>query len=174
MTNHRPYGLSAATLFIPEQQQPEFLALYNALFAETRPVGELQMQFFEQMAHASWNLHLGRRLLAHAFEQLDEKKIASANRYVSQYERSFARALKELKTLQTDLALRAVAENEPIADLPFTCEIKAIANEATKLARTTEPAQRPTHRWQTLIQVGASFRPFTPPPESAPDVTNAK
>jgi hypothetical protein len=99
---------------------------------------------------------------------LDDRKIANANRYVAQYERSFARALKELKILQTDLALRAVDENEPIAGVPFTCAIKVLGNEATKLAQAQERSQRPAHRWATLVRIGASFHPL-PPAETQPE-----
>jgi hypothetical protein len=167
--NARTHGLNSAQLFVPAAAAPAFAALSQSLFAEIRPVGELQMQFFEQLLHASWNLTIARRLLADAFEQLDDKKIANANRYVSQYERSFARALKEIKTLQTDLALRAIEENEPIADLPFTCQIKLIGNEATRIARTLPPGQRTTHRWYTLARIGDSFRPQTAETEPLPD-----
>jgi hypothetical protein len=174
--NARTHGLNSAKLFIPEDAADEFLSLNKALFAEIRPVGELQMQFFEQLLHASWNTNIARRLLADAFEQLDEKKIASANRYVAQYERSFARALKEIKTLQTDLALRAIEENEPIADLPLTCQIQVLGNEATKIARlvplttgATERSQRATHRWYTLARIGDSFRPQTAETTPMPD-----
>jgi len=170
--NARTHGLSSAKLFLPADRLEEFHSLYTALYEEIRPVGELQMQFFEQLVHASWNTNLARTLLAHAWEKLDEKAIANANRYVNQYERSFAKALKEIKTLQTDLALRAIRENEPIADLPFTCEIKVIANEATKLARqTAPPPERPTRRTAILTQIGAAFDPLaleTRPNEEIP------
>jgi hypothetical protein len=165
--NARRHGLNSATLFIPADCQEEFLGLHQSLFAEIRPVGELQAQFFEQLVHASWNINIARRLLAAALAQMDDRKIANANRYVNQYERSFARALKEIKALQTDLALRAVDENEPIADLPFTCEIKAITREATKIAHLTERTQRPAARYAVLTHIGASFRPFAPNPDLA-------
>jgi len=160
--NARKHGLSSAHLFIPAERQDEFHSLYTAHFEEIRPVGELQTQFFEQLIHAAWNTAIARTLLAHAWEKLDEKQIAQANRYVNQYERSYAKALKEIKALQTDLALRAIRENEPIADLPLTCEIKKIAQEATKLAR------QPDARHQILTQIGHAFRPDQTEPDAEP------
>ena len=160
--NARTHGLSSASLFLPDDRLEEFKTLFTALYDEVRPIGELQMQFFDQLTHAAWNTNIARELLTLALHQLDDKKIANANRYVAQYERSFARALKELKSLQTDLALRAASENEPIADLPLTCEIKLIGNEATKLARHQPSAERATHRVSTLARIGAAFHPPLP------------
>ena len=47
---------------------------------------------------------------------------------------------------QTGLALRAMPENEPIADLPVGCRMKVVAAEATRLAAQTERTQRPACR----------------------------
>jgi hypothetical protein len=155
--NSRTHGLSSGQLFIPDGAQEEFQSLTNALFADVKPVGEIQLQFFEQLVHASWNTQIARRLLADALANFDERKINLANRYLGQYERSFAKALKELKALQTDMALRTIEQNEPIADLPVTCEIKVIVRE---IARMTERTQRPT----ALTQIGNAFRGVTATP----------
>jgi hypothetical protein len=160
--NARQHGLSAKSLFIPETRIDEFHALQNAFFAEVRPVGELQIAYFEQLIHAAWNLTIARELHAAALHNLDDRKISNAARYIAQFERSFAQAHKALKDEQTDLALRAMSENEPIADLPIPCRIKVIGNEATKIARQAEPALRPTRRTAVLAAIGHAFRP-TPP-----------
>jgi hypothetical protein len=169
--NSRQHGLSSAQLYIPEGREDEFNALYEFHFADVRPVGELQTQFFEQLVHAAWNTGVARALLAVALHQMDDKKIANANRYLAQYERSYAKALAELRKLQTDLALRAVEQNEPIAGLPMPCQIKVIANEATKLARCSERTQREFVRFQILDQIGEAFRPDPLPatPETGPN-----
>jgi hypothetical protein len=157
--NARTHGLSTSKLFIPDERMDEFKSLFNALHAEIRPIGELQSQFFEQLVHAAWNRDIARELLTIALHQMDDKKIANANRYIAQFERSFAKALKELKELQTDLALRAISENEPIADLPISCEIKKIGNEARKLG--------PESRQAALITIGNAFRTPSLSPQDA-------
>jgi hypothetical protein len=157
--NARTHGLNSVRLHVPPERQAEFGQLYQALADEIRPVGELQLQFFEQAVHASWNTNIARDLLAEALAARDDKRIANANRYVAQYERSFARALAELRKLQTDLAIRTLPENEPILALPLTCEIKRIGNEATKLAR--QAALQATRR-EKLSRVMHSFRLLTP------------
>jgi hypothetical protein len=97
---------------------------------------------------------------------MDDKKIANAARYLAQFERAFAKAHKALKDEQTDLALRAALENEPIADLPITCRIQVIANEATKLAQRQPLATRAIHRVATLHTIGQAFRPPAPAHEN--------
>ena len=161
--NARQHGLSSATLFIPEGRQDEFKALYSAYYDEIRPIGEMQTSYFEQLAHAAWNLNIARMLLVRALNDLDDKKIAGANRYIAQYERSFAKAHKALKDEQTDLALRAIPENEPIADLPICCQIKVIAREATKAAAVLERTQRPVRRTAIPASIGAAFRSVPAP-----------
>ena len=155
--NARSHGLSAATIFIPEDREEEFKETYTTYFDEIKPIGEIQMAYFEQLVHAVWNLNIARRLLVRALHEIDDKKIASANRYVAQYERAFAKSHKALKEEQTDLALRAFPENEPIADLPIACQIKVIAAEATRLAALQERTQRPAHRTALLACVGRAF-----------------
>ena len=156
--NARQHGLSSATLFIPAGREDEFKALYTAYHDEIKPFGEMQTSYFEQLTHAAWNLNIARMLLVRALNDLDDKKISSANRYIAQYERSFAKAHKALKDEQTDLALRAIPENEPIAGLPISCQIKIIAREATKIAAQQERTHRPAARHAILQQIGNAFR----------------
>jgi hypothetical protein len=155
--NARTHGLNSTKLFIPEDRLEEFKSLFNALHSEIEPIGELQSQFFEQLVHAAWNRDIARTLLAVALAHMDDKKIANANRYIAQYDRAFSKALKELKELQTDLALRAIPENLPIAALPISCEIKKIGNEATRLSQPTERTQRPASRLAILTHIGHAF-----------------
>ena len=150
--NARQHGLSSATLFIPEERNDEFKALYSEYYDELRPIGVIQTDYFEQLIHARWNLHIARELHARALYNLDEPKIATAARYLAQFERSFAKAHRALKEEQTDLALRALPQNEPIAALPIACQIKVIANEATKLHR-----RHPAERRQALLRVAEAF-----------------
>lgn len=163
--NARKHGLSSASIFIPPGREDEFKELYTDFFNEVRPVGPLQAEYFDQLIHARWNLGLAREFHARALAEMDEKKIASAARYLGQFERAFAKAHKALKDEQTDLALRAVPENEAIADLPITCRIRVIANEATKLAQRQPAAERASHRAAVLHTIGHAFRPPVQPDE---------
>jgi hypothetical protein len=164
--NSRKHGLSSKSTFIPEGRGEEFLELYASLYEEVRPIGEIQLQYFEQMIHASWHTVIARELLTNAYHQMDEKKINNFTRLLGQHERAYARAHKTLIKLQTDLALRAIDENEPIADLPLTVSAKTVTNEANRLAAARPVADRRRERYLTLAQIGAAFR--ADPPASAP------
>ena len=155
--NARKHGLSARHLFIPADRQDEFNEMYLAYLKELQPLGEIQAAHFEQLIHALWNLNIARELHAVALSQLDHKQIASAARYLGQFERSFAKALKILKDEQTDFALRAVPENEPISGLPAACHIAKISQHATRLAQSQERTHRPAHRAAVLTAIAQVF-----------------
>jgi hypothetical protein len=162
--NARQHGLTGRALFIPEDRQGEFKSLYDAHWQEVRPVGEIQAQYFEQMIHAAWYVVIARELLANAYEQVDERKVLNFTRLLGQHERAYARAHKTLVQLQTDLALRTIEQNEPIAGLPMTVQVKAVTNEATRLANLHERTQRPAERHAILTRIGNAF---CLPPQSA-------
>ena len=157
--NARRHGLSSATIFVPPARQDEFQSLFAAYYEEVRPFGEIQTSYFEQLVHAAWNLDIARQLLVIALTEMDDKKISNANRYIAQYERTFSRAHQALKNEQTDLALRAIPENEPIAGLPMACRVQVIANEAARVAALQERTQRPARRAAILASIGEAFRP---------------
>lgn len=168
--NARTHGLSARQLFIPEDRAEEFTSLYNAHWNEIRPVGELQAQYFEQLIHAAWHVILARELLANAYYQVDERKVVLFTRLLGQHERAYTRSQRQIQALQTDLALRLIEENEPIADLPTTVLVKTVTNEATRLASQQERTQRPAHRLAALTRIGAAFHPHTEPAAPPADV----
>ena len=165
--NARRHGLSAMTIFVPPERDEDFQEMYAAYYREIKPIGELQTDYFEQLIHAKWNLQIARELHVRALVEMDDKKLATAARYIAQFERSFAKAHQALKQEQTDLALRAIPQNEPIAALPLCCGIAKITNEATRVAQQQERTQRPAARMAILTAIAAAF---TPPP--APEALN--
>jgi hypothetical protein len=155
--NSRQHGLSASTLWIPENVKPEFQSLHRALHNEIRPVGELQQQFFEQLVHAAWQQNIARDRLAKAQAEGDERRENTSHRYIRQYERSYAQALKEIRNLQADMAIRAAAENLPLALLPESYDTVKITREINAIARFTERTQRKDARYALLTQIGSRF-----------------
>ena len=73
-----------------------------------------------------------------------------------------------LKDEQTDFALRAVPENEPIAGLPASCRIEKISSHATRLAQQQERTHRPAHRAAVLTAIADVFAASPQPPPAAP------
>jgi hypothetical protein len=110
--NARTHGLTASQLFIPAEERSEFDELHATLLADIRPEGALQETLFEQVIAAEWNLRRIRRMEAQlnasapSLDSLDDsvltKKLDRLARHRTSNERSYHRALRELKSLQTD------------------------------------------------------------------------
>ena len=115
--NARTHGFNSARLVIPEEIRGEFDVLYAALYADIKPSGALARSLFEQVVHASWNLRRIRELEEDLWEQYadpltDEeacKKMEIYARHTARFERSHARAYRQIRILQTDRLLKASA-----------------------------------------------------------------
>jgi hypothetical protein len=114
------HGLTAQSLIVREDQRPQFDELHSALLQQIDPQGALENFTFRQLVHAAWNLERFRNLEADLMVNgldpiLDEsaaKTLDRLQRYAARAERSYYKALKELRTLQTDRALREVKLDE--------------------------------------------------------------
>ncbi|HXG31936.1 MAG TPA: hypothetical protein VNJ11_01115, partial [Bryobacteraceae bacterium] len=80
--------------------------------AEVQPATTLEQLVFDQLLAAAWNLRRLRRLEAELFDGTRdpltdpalEARLHTLARYQARAERSFYRALKELRTLETQRA----------------------------------------------------------------------
>jgi hypothetical protein len=160
--NSRRHGLASRELCVPPSRHAEFAQMEDDYFRDIRPTGPVQLAFFAQLVHAVWNLRVAREFHARAFAAADFPNVDRLLRYITKWERSFEKALKALQAEQENMALRAIGENEPIAQLPVTCPVRKIANEATRIARChhADPGAR---RYAILSAIGNAFRPFPPP-----------
>ena len=116
--NARKHGLTSAQIVLPFEDREEFEELQAEYRADVRPHGALQETLFDQLVASSWKL---RRLLrmemaltdsaAHFLDLIENEVLAKQldrlARHRTCIERTFARALRELKALQTDAALTA-------------------------------------------------------------------
>jgi len=103
--NARKHGLTAKQLAIQPEDQEEFDELLAFYQAEVNPQGPIQQTLFEELISAAWNLRRVRVLQA-GLDMLDPQFDRLA-RHHTRIERTFHRALKELKALQTSRSLRA-------------------------------------------------------------------
>lgn len=160
--NARKHGLSTGHLYLADDQRDEFQELYNTYFLHLRPTGELQLEYFERLVHAKWNVNIARELQVLALSTGDEKRIHTSTRYLHQWERTYDKSLKLLKQEQADFALRAIPQNEPIAK---------IASEAHRIARLQERTQQPAARAAILAAIGRFYAstPLIPTADLAPD-----
>ena len=112
--NARTHGLTSQHPVIAGDQRHHFEERRAQLHAETRPEGALQEVIFEELLASAWNLRRIRIMEAELtaaapsdFLANDEfaAKFDRLARYHTRFERSFYRALRELKALHTDAAL---------------------------------------------------------------------
>ena len=124
-------GLTARHLVIRDGERDEFAALQSSLLEELAPEGAAEIVTFHELIHAAWSLQRFRRLEAEASPDLARPQAAA-------YLDRLTRALAELRTLQTNGAIR----NWKI-ELEAEPEVPAIAdiNELTKPTRSEVPAE---------------------------------
>jgi hypothetical protein len=108
------HGLTAKNLTVPDDLREEFEALREDFLAQFNPQRAAEMTTFNDLLHAAWNLHRYRQFEAEAsvgtLEDFNNPEKFAAleriTRYHSRIQRAYYRALKELRQLQTDRALR--------------------------------------------------------------------
>jgi hypothetical protein len=141
--NASKHGLTAADLVIGPEDRTEFDEMLAGFRDEIEPQGPLEHTLFDQLVSGAWNLRRIRRMetelcaAAKSFTELLnddqlQKKLDRLARHHTRIERSFHRALKELKALHTDAAL--------IPTLPAN-----LVENAAPLASVQEIAKRTQH-----------------------------
>lgn len=114
--NARKHGLTAAQFVIAAEDREEFEQFQAELETEIRPEGPLQQILFDQLLASAWNLRRIRAMEAEITAQAASyadilnnpdliSKLDRLARHNVRFERTFHRALRELKALQTDAAL---------------------------------------------------------------------
>src|SRR5262249_37187323 len=139
------HGLTARHLVIRDDEREEFDTLQAALLEELAPTGAVETIPFHELLHAAWSLQRFRRIEAElpvsAADLLDAASAALLDRlgrYQARAQRAYYRALQELRTLQTNRALRAVKlDEEREAKVPAITDI----NELTKQTRSEVTAE---------------------------------
>jgi hypothetical protein len=140
--NARKHGLTAAQFIIAAEDRAEFDEFLAELETEICPQGPLQQILFDQLVAAAWNLRRIRimeaEITAQAASYTDilnnlelTAKLDRLARHNTRIERSFHRALRELKALQTDAALT------PTLPAPFIERALPLASR-TQIAKRTQ------------------------------------
>jgi hypothetical protein len=138
------HGLTAEKPVIPPERQAEFNRLDYALRKQCDPQGALELTVFDQLVHAAWKQQLVRdqeaNLLLESPEALlDETKAKTLDRlqrYGAAAGRAWYRALKELRTLQTERTLRGTIPDEIVALIPTLASLPAITKQQAVTARS--------------------------------------
>ena len=116
----RKHGIDAAQLAIHPDEVSEFNELLDGLYADLRPHGETQRLLFGQILHSFWNMRIARKYQAQALLLSGplNKDVQSLSRFYLTHERTFHRAMNELRNLQTEFAYRATLAGEDRTCLP--------------------------------------------------------
>ena len=153
--NSRKHGLTSKDLVIALDEQPEFESLRDSLTADITPQGELELLQFDLLLHAAWNLHRIRKREASLVKDdldpiLDPAVQKDAERlalYYSRTERSYYRALRELRSLQTSRAVHAGMIPSRQAVTPIRADAAVVhryTHNDDRLRLNSRPAQPAT------------------------------
>ncbi len=159
--NALKHGLDSKEIFIAPGEQETFDQFQADLIAETNPVGALEQDLFRQLLHAAWNLRRIRiqetdvherasALMVNPF--LDDKYSAALDRLAKhqvRIERTYHRALRELRSLQTNrhLANRLLLRR----DLPG--KPPALAD----LRKSPEQSQHPAEQLDCTLAIARRY-----------------
>jgi hypothetical protein len=134
-------GLTSRTPVFDAHQSQEFEAYRHALQRDTHPEGPIEEEYFHRILTAGWNLRRARQLEISLLEStsLDEDdqhlaRLSRIARYRRELERSYQRALNQLRALQTQ---RAILLQRPAKTIDTLTRIAPLASIG---AITTEQA----------------------------------
>jgi hypothetical protein len=177
----------SAKFTIPGESQDEFYAMYSEFLAEYRPVGPAETSLVQQLVLAHWRIIRTGARIAAAFESEDGgsiKDLASLERMLSSAERSFSRALQDLRKLQAELVDNAdpIQDTIPVEEgqdprpphligLPFDIRRSTEWNEMLQsltAPNPNEPQRRagqlqPHHTILDDLGLNARYQPFENP-----------
>jgi hypothetical protein len=143
--NARKHGLTSAEIILAFEDREEFEELQAQLEADVRPQGAIQQTLFDQLVASAWNLRRIRRMeyaltdsAAHYMDLVENVELTvrldRLARHHTRIERSFQRALKELKALQTEAALTITLPAAYIRTAPPLASRIQIAKRTQALA----------------------------------------
>lgn len=156
-SNATTHGFTAQRLVVPEHLQEEFHRFQASFVAQTDPQGVLEAIVVDRAIHAAWNLErleeMENALMASSDDPLaDEetaKKLDRLSRYHARHERTYNRAMNELRRLQTDRFLRPTLPDDIADTVPATVGVQQV-HSAKRNERRARP--EPAIALQPLMQ----------------------
>ena len=150
--NALKHGLTSQRPIVRDDEEGDFAALRDSLTAEIQPETALEAVAFEELLHAAWNLRRFRRLEAEATNgALDDLKnpdtaalLDRLGRYHARAQRSYSRALSELRGLQTTRGLRSASMGDELAaTVPILADIERLTKQSQWQLTFRHPAPPP-------------------------------
>ena len=99
------HGLSARMPVIPGENEAEFAAYTERWLDELEPIGPMEEHLAERIIGIAWRLRRVGQIeadLFKPFESQETNQLSRLNRYENALERSYYRAVKELRALQKE------------------------------------------------------------------------
>jgi hypothetical protein len=165
------HGLTAKHLVIRPDEQEEFDSFQHELTAELNPQGPTETTVYQDLLHAAWNLKRLRRLEAESClgtidDLIDAKTAAILDRicrYQSRAQRAYYKALKELRILQTNRALRALKLHPHDAPaVPVLADIDRVTKQSRSgfQAAATSPLTARSNSFRQELSPAQAFVPL--------------
>jgi hypothetical protein len=142
-SNSTTSGLTSAKIFVRTDEQAEFDQFESALLDELKPAGLCQLNFFELILHAAWNLrrcylletHIQNEAISKGLDDalLDDelaRKLDRIYRYRKMHESSHRRAMADLRQLQSEQLWRQ--ENQELQEESILTDTKNVAGRLRK------------------------------------------
>jgi len=144
--NARTHGLTARHLNLPEEEREEFELLLAEYRADSQPQGPIQETLFHELVLAAWNLRRIGRMEAALYALVPDplelaqnedpfRKFDRLETHRSRILSVYVRSLRELRALQTNMAMAATLPPEIVGIMPPLAS-------ATDLAKRTQHITR--------------------------------
>ena len=127
------HGLTSKQVVIAPGEEDQFAELHDSLHEQLLPAGALEMGLFNMLVHAAWNIErfraLEAQLMANGIESLLDERTAQTldrlQRYTSANQRSYFKALKELRIVQENRLHRRELQghDDPLPELVSVGEV---------------------------------------------------
>ena len=137
--NATRHGLTAKHLVVREDEREELAAFHTELETELDPQGAVERATFHELLHAAWSLRRFRRIEAECslgtLDDFTDPQTAAVldrlTRYQSRAQRAYYKALRELRILQTNRALRRLKlDAETAAEVPAIADINNLTKQS--------------------------------------------
>ena len=132
--NALKHGLTAREVVVREDQQEEFNDLRDRMLTDLDPQGAVEIETFNILLHAAWNIRRFRALeaalmvngLDPVFDESTIKTLDRLHRYHNHALRAYHKAMAELRALQTARALKKVKLDEDEAkEVPILVSVSS-------------------------------------------------
>ena len=150
------------------------------LYSEVAPISPIEHDLFEQLFAASWNLARYRRMENEIFQNepnpllnpVTAKALDTLQRLKAVAERSYRLTLKEIRTIQTNYALRALLPDPIRAAVPALADTQKVLRSIPKTPAPEIPKPFPPAPFEFGFDPNEPIDTYPLRPASSVDLQN--